>query len=235
MSASATSQPSASGADRTPQARLAPMPSSALAQRTTRAPAAPSAAASAASSGRTTAITCGTAASRCRHAAVPDAFAARQDGQQLVAAEAPAAPAGEENADDAWVRHGGPIDPGAGSAAVIPAPWPAPARRDRAPAQSTAPDARNDAPIRSTAPRAGSRTSRRCASLGQQPKLAVPHGDEHARALVHAVVVGGRHVEHALAADDFALGFDRVAQRRAERLGARLRLPSARRESRAPG
>ena len=47
------------------------MPSSALAQRTMRAPAAPSAAASAASSGRTTATTRGSAASRLRHAIAP--------------------------------------------------------------------------------------------------------------------------------------------------------------------
>ena len=51
MSPSATIQPAASGVARTPHARLAPMPSSAFAQRTMRAPAAPSAAASAASSG----------------------------------------------------------------------------------------------------------------------------------------------------------------------------------------
>ena len=55
----------------TPHARLAPMPSSASAQRTTRAPAAPSAAASAASSGRTTATTRGSAARRLRQAVAP--------------------------------------------------------------------------------------------------------------------------------------------------------------------
>ena len=51
MSPSATTQPAASRVASTPHARLAPIPSSAFAQRTMRAPAAPSAAASAASSG----------------------------------------------------------------------------------------------------------------------------------------------------------------------------------------
>ena len=55
----------------TPHARLAPIPESAFAQRTMRAPAAPSAAASAASSGRTTATTRGSTASRFRHAITP--------------------------------------------------------------------------------------------------------------------------------------------------------------------
>ena len=103
---------------RTPHARLAPIPASAFAQRTTRAPAAPSAAASAASSGRTTATTLRHDREEIPARQHADAFArgagraiaCRRIGarvragtdprQQLVAAEPFAAPRREQNAHD---------------------------------------------------------------------------------------------------------------------------------------
>ena len=57
---------------------------------------------------------------------------------------------------------------------------------------------------------------------GSSRNLPSRIGHQHARALVHAVVVGRRHVEHALAADHLLLLLERVAQRDAERLGAGL-------------
>jgi hypothetical protein len=71
MSASATTQPFASAHASTPQARLAPMPSSARSQRTTCAPWPANSEASASSCGRTTAITVGSAARIARSAATP--------------------------------------------------------------------------------------------------------------------------------------------------------------------
>ena len=47
--------------------------------------------------------------------------------------------------------------------------------------------------------------------LGQQPELAVANRDQHARALVHPVVIRRRHVEHALAADHLTLVLERIA------------------------
>src|SRR5438874_4490320 len=158
MSANATSHPPASGRACTAQARLAPKPSSAFAQRTMRAPFAPSAAASAASSGRTTATTSGNAASRWRAEAAP--------------------------------MHSPP-----GST-------------DR----SLSPPKRSPRPAASRMPTTGAALAS-TPSLRQQPELAVLHRDEHACPLIHPVVIGGRRVEHPLAADDLALGLDRIAQR----------------------
>ena len=62
-------------------------------------------------------------------------------------------------------------------------------------------------PKRRTAPPAASRMpiKRRPPHSGSSRNLPSLHRDEHARALVHAVVIRRRHVEHALAADDLAL------------------------------
>ncbi len=177
------------------------MPSSARAHSTTRAPVSASARSSIASPGRTTATTSLSAAIRWVAAATPTGGAAadavrcgRNRRQQLAAAEARAAAGGEQDADDAHRITG-----------------------TRA-ARRTAVGRLRTARALAMPPR----SRRRSRSLGQQPELAVAHDDQHARALVHPVVVGRRHVEHALRADDVALRLERVAQRDAERLGPGL-------------
>ena len=163
MSASATIQPAATGAARTPHARLAPMPSLAWDSTLTRAPAPQAHLASTSSSGRTTAITESTAATRFLQAAMPTGV------------------------------------PSGSGAASLPPP-----KRDALPAASRMP------------------TIGCLRSFRQQPELAVLDDDQHACALVHAVVVGRAHVEHALAADDVLLLLERIAQRDAKRFGAGL-------------
>ena len=97
-------------------------------------------------------------------------------------------------------------------------------RSRRATCAGTAPAAcrRRSARRSPAASRMPTMRMRHAVLLGQEPELAVAHDDEHAGALVHAVVVGRRHVEHALRADDVALLLERVAQRDAERFGAGL-------------
>ena len=136
------------------------------------------------SPGRTTAMTSLSAAIRCSADAAPTGVPAadavgrgRQRRQQLGAAEARAAAGGEQDADDASLTR---------SLQTV--------ARHAAMALSVATRSLADAPCGP-----GHRPAR---SLGQQPELAVAHDDEHARALVHAVVVRRRHVEHALRADD---------------------------------
>src|SRR6476646_824628 len=60
-------------------------------------------------------------------------------------------------------------------------------------------------------------------SFAQHP-LAVLDLDDDAGAVVHASVVGRAHVENAIAPGDVLGVFERVAQRRAKFLRARLRL-----------
>src|SRR5208282_5925617 len=166
MSASAISHAAATGAARTPQARLAPMPSAACGQRVTRPPHATNAAASGSSCGRTTATTESTTAARCFSAATPMGV------------------------------------PSGSSASSFPPP-----KRDALPAASKTPTI----------------GPRMVELLRQQAEPAVLHRHQHPGTFIHAVVIGGTHVEHALAADDVALLLDGVAQGDPERLGPRLR------------
>ena len=100
------------------------------------------------------------------------------------------------------------VAPGIGASSLSP-----PKRAPR-PAASRMPTMRiGCAMTPSAAALAGADASR---YSGSKPELAVLDGDQHPRALVHAVVIRRRHVEHALASDDFALLLQRVAQRRCE-------------------
>src|SRR5271169_1036797 len=155
MSASAISHAAATGAARTPQARLAPMPSAACGHRVTRPPHAANADASGSSCGRTTAITESTTAAMCFSAATPMGVRSGSRASSF-----------------------------------------SPPKRDALPAARRTP---------TIGPRMGE-------LLRQQAEPAVPYRHQHPGTLVHAVVIGGAHVEHTLAADDIALLLDGVAQ-----------------------
>src|SRR2546430_11861588 len=58
--------------------------------------------------------------------------------------------------------------------------------------------------------------------LRKEPELPVLHRHQHARPVVHSVVIGWRHVEHALTADDFVLLLECVAKRGSKGLGSRF-------------
>src|SRR2546425_3749302 len=174
MSASATIQPDASGDAMTPQARLAPMPSCARAHSITCAPASRSRSASMRSSGRTTAIVSGSAATRWRQAATPIGVPGAMSSNALGKATS------NLSLPKRSLRPAASRIPTIRTACLICKYW----RGDSADSKGALPK-----PI----------------LFGDQPELPILDGDEHAGAFIHAVVIGGRNVEHALAPDDFVL------------------------------
>src|SRR5947208_16801298 len=69
-------------------------------------------------------------------------------------------------------------------------------------------------PKRSLRPAARRMPTKRT-SLRNQAELSILHRYEHPCPLIHPVVIRGRHVEHALAADDVMLLLERIATSRA--------------------